>query len=97
MRITERLRGRAAAAQRLRRLAREPLCVDCKGRGITTASTVPDHVPLSKGGTDTTATFAAYVLTVIVTEQQNSLAIARCNRSVLMAGQCSARSPKTLC
>ena len=53
MRITERLRGRAAVAQRLRRLAREPLCVDCKARGITTASTVPDHVPLSKGGTDT--------------------------------------------
>lgn len=50
---TPRLRGRAAVAQRLRRLRHEPLCRDCKARGQTTAATVPDHiVPLAFGGTD---------------------------------------------
>ena len=31
----------------------EPLCRDCKDKGRTTASTVPDHItPLALGGTD---------------------------------------------
>lgn len=52
--LSERLRGRAAVAQRIRRLAAEPLCRDCQAKGRVTASTVPDHiVPLAKGGTDT--------------------------------------------
>ena len=51
---TPRLRGRAAVAQRRRRLMLEPLCRDCKAKGETTASSVPDHIiPLSKGGPDT--------------------------------------------
>lgn len=50
---TPRLRGRAGMAQRRRRLQAEPLCRDCKERGIITASTVPDHItPLAQGGTD---------------------------------------------
>lgn len=49
----ERLRGRKAVTQRKRRLRDEPLCRDCKEKGIITASTVPDHiVPLAHGGTD---------------------------------------------
>lgn len=52
--ITPRLRGRAGQLQRLRRLAAEPLCRDCKSMGIVRAATTPDHiVPLSRGGTDT--------------------------------------------
>ncbi|EZP73794.1 Restriction endonuclease [Sphingomonas paucimobilis] len=51
---TERLRGRAGMAQRRRRLQAEPLCRDCKKRGIIAAATVPDHItPLAIGGTDT--------------------------------------------
>lgn len=51
--ITERLRGRRAVAQRIRRLRAEPLCRHCLAKGKTTAATVPDHiVPLSRGGTD---------------------------------------------
>ena len=51
---TPRLRGRAAVAQRKRRLYAEPLCRDCLAKGKTTAATVPDHiVPLAKGGPDT--------------------------------------------
>lgn len=51
---TPRLRGRAAVEVRKRRLAQEPLCRDCKDRGVTTAATVPDHItPLAKGGKDT--------------------------------------------
>jgi len=50
---SDRLRGRAGVAQRRRRLAAEPLCRDCKARGIISAATVPDHIkPLALGGTD---------------------------------------------
>lgn len=53
-RVTERLRGRAGQEQRLRRLMAEPLCRDCRDRGLVVPATVPDHiVPLAKGGTDT--------------------------------------------
>jgi 5-methylcytosine-specific restriction protein A len=49
-----RKRGRAGVAQRLRRLAAEPLCRDCATKGRVTAATVPDHIkPLAQGGTDT--------------------------------------------
>ena len=51
--MAERLRGRAAVAQRLRRLRAEPLCRDCAAKGRIRAATVPDHiVPLTKGGSD---------------------------------------------
>jgi 5-methylcytosine-specific restriction protein A len=51
--MTERLRGHAAVRQRRRRLRAEPLCRDCKEKGLITAATVPDHiVPLARGGTD---------------------------------------------
>jgi len=51
--MTERLRGRRAVAQRLRRLRAEPLCRDCKSQGIVREATVPDHVvPLGLGGSD---------------------------------------------
>jgi len=50
---SERLRGRKAVAQRLRRLRNEPVCRDCAQAGRDTIATVPDHiVPLAKGGTD---------------------------------------------
>ena len=46
-------RGRAAVELRLRRLAAEPWCRDCRAKGRFTQSTVPDHiVPLVKGGSD---------------------------------------------
>jgi len=51
--MAERLRGRRAVEQRKRRLRAEPLCRDCKAKGIITAATVPDHIkPLALGGTD---------------------------------------------
>lgn len=51
---TPRLRGRAAVAQRIRRLQQEPLCRDCKAICRVTAATVPDHIiPLALGGPDT--------------------------------------------
>jgi len=51
--MAERLRGRRAVAQRLRRLRSEPLCRDCAAKGIVREATVPDHiVPLTKGGSD---------------------------------------------
>lgn len=51
---TPRLKGRAGVAQRKRRLDAEPLCRDCKAKGIVTVATVPDHIiPLTKGGPDT--------------------------------------------
>ncbi len=38
---------------RLRRLVDEPVCRDCKAKGIFRLATVPDHIlPLSQGGTD---------------------------------------------
>lgn len=50
----ERLRGRKAVAQRLRRLRNEPLCRHCLASGRVTAATEVDHViPLHKGGSDT--------------------------------------------
>ena len=51
--MAERLRGRRAVAQRLRRLRAEPLCRDCASAGIVREATVPDHiVPLAQGGSD---------------------------------------------
>lgn len=51
--MAERLRGRAGAAQRKRRLANEPLCRRCEAKGVITAATVPDHIiALDNGGTD---------------------------------------------
>lgn len=51
--MAERLRGRRAVAQRLRRLQAEPLCRDCASAGIVRGATVPDHiVPLAHGGSD---------------------------------------------
>lgn len=51
--MAERLRGRRAVAQRLRRLRSEPLCRDCAAKCIIREATVPDHiVPLTKGGSD---------------------------------------------
>jgi 5-methylcytosine-specific restriction protein A len=48
-----RIQGRAGVELRKRRLAREPLCRDCKAKGNYTASTVPDHIiPLALGGED---------------------------------------------
>lgn len=48
-----RIRGRRAVALRLERLAAEPLCRDCKAKGLDTLATVPDHiVPLAHGGTE---------------------------------------------
>jgi 5-methylcytosine-specific restriction protein A len=52
---TPRLRGRAGVAQRKRRLAAQPLCVDCLAEDPPriTAATIVDHIiPLSKGGSD---------------------------------------------
>jgi 5-methylcytosine-specific restriction protein A len=52
---TERLRGRAAVAQRTRRLRRtHGLCEDCATEGRTEIANVVDHiVPLAHGGPDT--------------------------------------------
>jgi len=53
-RPTDRKRGRAGVAQRLRRLTAEPLCRDCKAKGRITVATVPDHIlPIALGGKDT--------------------------------------------
>jgi 5-methylcytosine-specific restriction protein A len=50
---TPRLRGRKAVEQRRRRLALEPLCRDCKAKGLIRAADVIDHiVPLALGGSD---------------------------------------------
>jgi 5-methylcytosine-specific restriction protein A len=46
-----RIRGRKAVSLRRARLHAEPLCRDCKAKGIIRASTTPDHiVPLAQGG-----------------------------------------------
>ena len=51
--MAERLRGRRAVAQRLRRLRSEPLCRDCAARDMVREASVADHiVPLTKGGSD---------------------------------------------
>lgn len=51
--MADRLRGRAAVIQRLRRLQAEPLCRDCAAKGRIREATVPDHiVPLTHGGSD---------------------------------------------
>jgi 5-methylcytosine-specific restriction protein A len=48
-----RIRGRRGVELRKARLAREPLCRDCKAKGIYRASVVPDHItPLAQGGTE---------------------------------------------
>ena len=51
---TERLRGRAAVAQRVRRLKRtHGLCEDCLACGATQVATAVDHIiPLALGGSD---------------------------------------------
>ena len=51
---TQRLRGRAGQAQRLRRLRRtNGLCERCLAAGRTTVATVVDHIkPLAHGGSD---------------------------------------------
>jgi 5-methylcytosine-specific restriction protein A len=51
---TERLRGRAAVEQRIRRLKRtHGLCEMCEAKGRIEIATVVDHiVPLAQGGTD---------------------------------------------
>lgn len=49
----ERIRGRRGVKLRERRLAAEPLCRDCKAKGLTTRAERPDHiVPLALGGED---------------------------------------------
>ncbi|WP_366521669.1 HNH endonuclease signature motif containing protein [Brevundimonas sp.] len=51
--MADRLRGRAAVIQRLRRLQAEPLCRDCAAKGRIREATAPDHiVPLTHGGSD---------------------------------------------
>lgn len=51
---TERLRGRAGQAQRLRRLQRtHGLCEDCTTEGRVEPANVVDHIkPLAHGGSD---------------------------------------------
>lgn len=52
--MTNRIRGRKGVELRKRRLAAEPLCRDCKAKGMTRAAVTPDHIkPLALGGTDT--------------------------------------------
>jgi 5-methylcytosine-specific restriction protein A len=52
--LTERLRGRAAVAQRKRRLQRtNGLCEDCLEAGMIKAAAEVDHItPLALGGSD---------------------------------------------
>jgi 5-methylcytosine-specific restriction protein A len=48
-----RIQGRAGVELRKRRLAREPLCRDCKAKGNYTEALTIDHiVPLALGGLD---------------------------------------------
>jgi 5-methylcytosine-specific restriction protein A len=52
--MVERLRGRRGVEQRRRRLQAEPLCRDCKVKGVIRPAVTPDHIkPLAQGGTDT--------------------------------------------
>lgn len=52
--VADRLRGRAAVAQRARRLSTHPLCARCLLSGRLSAAAEVDHiVPLFKGGADT--------------------------------------------
>lgn len=55
--MAERLRGRAAVAQRIRRLRRtKGLCEDCQAEGRYVPARIVDHiVPLAHGGEDTVA------------------------------------------
>jgi len=49
----ERLRGTTWTNIRVRILRRDPLCVHCRAKGITTATAEIDHkVPLHLGGSD---------------------------------------------
>jgi 5-methylcytosine-specific restriction protein A len=52
--MAERLRGRRAVDQRVRRMERTHwLCEDCLAEGRTEAATVVDHIiPLALGGSD---------------------------------------------
>lgn len=48
-----RKRGRAGQRDRAQVIAEEPLCRLCLAKGVTSASTVVDHIkPLSEGGSD---------------------------------------------
>lgn len=52
----ERIRGRLGIKIRHQRLTNEPICRDCKERGIKPPrlAVTPDHIrPLALGGTDT--------------------------------------------
>lgn len=49
----ERLRGRANQARRLRVFTRNPLCVHCEAKGVTTLAVIADHVvPLAESRAD---------------------------------------------
>lgn len=51
--MSDRLRGRKAVAQRLRRLHNEPLCRHCLAKDIIQAADEIDHIiPLDQGGED---------------------------------------------
>jgi 5-methylcytosine-specific restriction protein A len=49
-----RIQGRAGMKLRRQRLNVEPLCRDCKAKGIIRLAVTPDHIkPLALGGADT--------------------------------------------
>jgi len=49
-----RLTGRTLQRERERLFAMDPLCVECRKHGRTTAATIRDHIiPLAFGGEDT--------------------------------------------
>jgi 5-methylcytosine-specific restriction protein A len=51
--VAERIRGRLGMKLRRQRLAAEPLCRDCKDKGIIRIACTPDHIkPLAQGGED---------------------------------------------
>lgn len=53
-REAKRLRGRAAVAQRAKRLEAEPYCRDCREQGRQRLAEEVDHIlPLASGGSDT--------------------------------------------
>lgn len=50
---TKRITGRRLQAMRLSLFSREPLCAECKSKGIASLATIRDHkVPLAEGGKD---------------------------------------------
>ncbi len=92
--VTPRLTGRRAVAQRLRRLRAEPLCRDCAPQGIVTAVEVVDHiVPLALGDDDSDANTIIYALPAIISAPPSSSGCAgRCG-SGLTSGQPTDRTP----